>query len=375
MSKAKEMMMKKVNVLCLCIVTIFISACREKVVKNEEKSHIVIDDTVFVKDEILKGKLKKASAKSYSYSKEITAAGTVQAIPTRFAYITPPFSGRVIKSHVSLGQKVKEGMPLYEINSPDFINTQKEFFQSSSSKELVKKEFLRKEELAKAGVCSMKELEEAKNSLLMAEKEYENIIAALNVYQIDNPEAMKLGQPLIIKSPVSGNIVENNIVNGQYIKDDSDPIAIVADLSRVWISAQVKEKDISYLKKGDILNFEVSARPGVLKEGEIFHIDDLVDESTRSIRVISVCDNDYSDLKIGMYATVKFFSEETEAVSVSENALMQNEKFTYVYKEIASDTYLRTPVGVGNTQNGIAIISSGLTKEDIIISEGGYYLK
>ena len=299
----------------------------------------------------------------------------MQAIPTRFAYITPPFSGRVIKSHVSLGQKVKEGMPLYEINSPDFINTQKEFFQSSSSKELVKKEFLRKEELAKAGVCSMKELEEAKNSLLMAEKEYENIIAALNVYQIDNPEAMKLGQPLIIKSPVSGNIVENNIVNGQYIKDDSDPIAIVADLSRVWISAQVKEKDISYLKKGDILNFEVSARPGVLKEGEIFHIDDLVDESTRSIRVISVCDNDYSDLKIGMYATVKFFSEETEAVSVSENALMQNEKFTYVYKEIASDTYLRTPVGVGNTQNGIAIISSGLTKEDIIISEGGYYLK
>ena len=368
-------MMKKVNVLCLCIVTIFMSACREKEVKNEEKSHIVVDDTVFVKDEILKGKLKKASAKSYSYSKEITAAGTVQAIPTRFAYITPPFSGRVIKSHVSLGQKVKEGMPLYEINSPDFINTQKEFFQSSSSKELVKKEFLRKEELAKAGVCSMKELEEAKNSLLMAEKEYENIIAALNVYQIDNPEAMKLGQPLIIKSPVSGNIVENNIVNGQYIKDDSDPIAIVADLSRVWISAQVKEKDISYLKKGDILNFEVSARPGVLKEGEIFHIDDLVDESTRSIRVISVCDNDYSDLKIGMYATVKFFSEETEAVSVSENALMQNEKFTYVYKEIASDTYLRTPVGVGNTQNGIAIISSGLTKEDIIISEGGYYLK
>ena len=192
-------MMKKVNVLCLCIVTIFISACREKEVKNEEKSHIVIDDTVFVKDEILKGKLKKASAKSYSYSKEITAAGTVQAIPTRFAYITPPFSGRVIKSHVSLGQKVKEGMPLYEINSPDFINTQKEFFQSSSSKELVKKEFLRKEELAKAGVCSMKELEEAKNSLLMAEKEYENIIAALNVYQIDNPEAMKLGQTLISK--------------------------------------------------------------------------------------------------------------------------------------------------------------------------------
>ena len=83
MSKAKEMMMKKVNVLCLCIVTIFISACREKEVKNEEKSHIVVDDTVFVKDEILKGKLKKASAKSYSYSKEITAAGTAQAIPSR----------------------------------------------------------------------------------------------------------------------------------------------------------------------------------------------------------------------------------------------------------------------------------------------------
>ena len=56
---------------------------------------------------------------------------------------------------------------------------------------------------------------------------------------------MILGQPLVVRSPISGEIIENNIVTGQYLKDDTEPVAIVADLSEVWIAASSKRKGYS----------------------------------------------------------------------------------------------------------------------------------
>ena len=106
----------------------------------------------------------------------------------------------------------------------------------------------RKEDLIRNGVSSQRELEEAQNALLIADKEFENASAALRVYQVDNPAEMILGQPMIVRSPIPGEVIKDNIVTGQYLKDDTEPIAIVADLSKVWIAAQVKEKDIRVYK-------------------------------------------------------------------------------------------------------------------------------
>ena len=105
----------------------------------------------------------------------------------------------------------------------------------------------RKEDLIKNGVSSQKELEEAQNALLIADKEFENASAALRVYQVDNLGEMILGQPLIVRSPISGVVIKDNIVTGQYLKDDTEPIAIVADLSEVWITGSGKGKKISGL--------------------------------------------------------------------------------------------------------------------------------
>ena len=146
---------------------------------------------------------------------------------------------------------------MFEISSPDFTTAQKEYFQALSLRELSKKDLKRKEDLIKNGVSSQKELEEAQNALLIADKEFENASAALEVYQVEHPENMILGQPLVVRSPISGEIIENNIVTGQYLKDDTEPVAIVADLSEVWIAAQVKEKDIRFINAGSSLDLSL----------------------------------------------------------------------------------------------------------------------
>lgn len=369
------MIKKDILRLPMLFLVISLVSCNNKDTHNEEASFIIKNDTVYIKNnDVLASKIKLSEVELVPYTKEVLTAGTVQPIPTQFAYIAPPFAGRVIRSHIKLGQEIKANTALFEIISPDFMATQKEYFQARSTKELAQKELKRKEDLIRNSVGSQKELEEAANALQIAEKEFENASAALRVYHV-NAENMVLGSPLIVRSPISGQVINNNIVTGQYIANDSEPIATVADISQVWIAAQVKEKDIQFIHEGDDMEIHITAYPERSLKGKVFHIEEAVDEETRSIKVLSICDNKDRLLKIGMYATVHFIDKPSDFIQIPEKALLQGEKDSYVFVEKAPDIYLRTTVEVEVTKEGKAIISKGLEAHQKIISEGGYYLK
>ncbi|XP_037959394.1 putative membrane fusion protein SilB [Teleopsis dalmanni] len=369
--------MKKIKIFQLFLLAsmLCLIGCKKNETQQENSSFVIKGDSVFVKNnDAVFSQIKLSEVETVPYSKEVITAGTVQPLPTQFAYIAPPFAGRVVKSYIKLGQKVKANTPLFEIVSPDFTNTQKEFFQAKSEKELAQKELQRKQDLLSNGVGSQKEMEEAASILQIAEKEYENTYAALQVYHV-NAENMALGQPLIIRSPIAGEVIENNVITGQYIKDDSDPIAIVADLSEVWISAQVKEKDIRFIHENDEMDIFIAAYPEKTLKGKVFHVEEAVDDDTRAIKVLSFVDNKDGLLKIGMYTTVHFLDKPADFIQIPETALLQGEKNSYVFVQKSPDIFIKTPVEVEATMDGTAIISKGLSKNDVIISEGGYYLK
>jgi cobalt-zinc-cadmium efflux system membrane fusion protein len=354
---------------------LFFTACGDKQESEQKSGYRIQGDTVYIADPLLLEKIKVSVSELKPYSKKVITSGVVRPIPPRYAYVAPPFAGRVTKSYVRIGQSVRQGTPLFEISSPDFTSAQKEYFQALSSRELAKKDLKRKEDLIRNGVSSQRELEEAQNALLIADKEFENASAALRVYQVDNLAEMILGQPMIVRSPIPGEVIKDNIVTGQYLKDDTEPIAIVADLSKVWIAAQVKEKDIRFINEGSSLDIEISALPGTVIKGNVYHVEEEVDEETRSIQVLSVCDNLNGHLKLGMYTTVHFLSVPVGQIQIPEKTLLQGEKDSYVFVQIAPLVFVRTSVTVETTENGIAVISEGLRPGDKIISEGGYYLK
>lgn len=355
--------------------TILLTGCEQHMEKAEAFAYRIEGDTVRLSGEGWTDNLRITEVEPVAYSREIVTAGTVRPIPTQYANIAPPFAGRVVKSCVRMGQQVKKGEPLFEIICPDFTAAQKDFFQAKSACDLARKDLRRKEDLIRNGVSSQKELEEAQNALLTAEKDFENAQAALHVYQVEDLVSMSLGQPLVVRAPLSGTLIENNIVNGQYLKDDSDPIAVVADLSNVWVSAQVKEKDIRFIREGDSLDIEVAALPDELIKGVVYHVEEAVDESTRSIRVISECRNGKERLKLGMYATVHFKGIPQRMLQVPETSLLQGIDGSFVYVQIAPEAFVRRMVEVETTSGGKAIIGKGLQAGEKIISEGGYYLK
>ena len=369
--------MKKKTLLQMslfCGIVLF-TGCRKATETQETCGYRIQGDTVRILDDMWAQNIRIDEVKSVPYSKEVVTAGTVRPIPTQYANVAPPFAGRVVKSFVQMGQEVTKGTPLFAIVCADFTDAQKEYFQAQSSRDLALKDLERKQDLTKNGVCSQKELEEAENALLIADKDFENARTALEVYQVENLSSMKLGQPLIVRAPISGLVIENNIVAGQYLKDDTEPIAVVADLSKVWVSAQVKEKDIRFIEEGSNLGIEVAALPGTLIRGTVYHIEEAVDEDTRSIRVLSECVNHNEELKLGMYTTVHFNSDTIQVPAIPETALLQGADHNYVFVQVAPKTFVRRNVTVAVTKDNQAFVEEGLEPGEKIIGQGGYYLK
>ena len=351
------------------------SACKNVEENQPEASYKFVGDTVYVSNKrLLEEKIKFTAAKTEMVTREVVTAGTIQAIPTQYAYIAPPFAGRVVSSHIKLGEHVTKNKALFEIISSDFTTAQKEFLQAESDLLLAKNNMKRQEDLKSNGVASQRELEEASNELFLAEKEYENAYTALQVYQTD-PKTMKLGQPLVIRAPIEGEVIENNIVTGQYLTSEAEQVAIIADLSKVWVVAQVKEKDIRFIHKGDKMDIFVASLSGEPIVGEVYYIDESIDPETRSIRVLSICDNDDRHLKLGMYATVHFFDQPNPYIVVPEKAILQGEDSSYLFVKVGEGKLYKTPVTVISTQNNKAVIAGPINDGDIIVGEGGYYFK
>ncbi|MBV8327844.1 efflux RND transporter periplasmic adaptor subunit [Chryseobacterium sp.] len=316
-------------------------------------------------------KIKTEVVAEQEHSDGVVSAGTIQAIPNHYAEIASPFSGRIIKSFIQLGQNVSAGSPLFEILSSDYFSVQKDYTDALNDVQLAEKNYRRQQDLVKHGVGIQKELDEAETDFKNKKTSLSNASSALKVY---NSKGGGIGSPLIVRAPINGEIISNKIVNGQFLKGDADPVIIIAELSKVWISGDVKEKDIRFVNTGDHVSVKVSAYPDRNITGKVYHINEVVDEDTRSIKVLIECDNPDRKLKPGMYATVNFSTTPTRSIMIPVTALMQQDSSQYVWVKTGKNQFTKRTVTAGETDQKTVRITSGLQVGDTIMTEGGIYM-
>lgn len=365
--------MKKNNIF-LILPFILLVSCKENKESKQQEELLSYGDTVIVSaDSPLNNRLKVITATAENWHAHIVTAGLVKAIPSQYAAIAPHFSGRVTKSYAYLGMQVLPDTPLFEINSSDFIEAQKVFFQAKSQYFLAKKQAQREQGLMEHGIGSERNLEEANTELEIQEKEYENARMSIRLFKAD-PEKLVMGQAFVVRSPIKGEVVDNNIGVGQFIKEDGDPVAAVAEFSKVWVVGQVKEKDIRFINEKDECTISVAAFPDKLIKAKVFHVGEAVEESTRSVETLMLCDNaDYS-LKPGMYATVNFQGASTKALVVPTKAIVQMNEHQFVFVQVSPNKYVRRKVEIMAIEKEKAIIKSGILLGEKVLSEGGIYL-
>ncbi|QNK64023.1 efflux RND transporter periplasmic adaptor subunit [Pedobacter sp. PAMC26386] len=363
------------SLVAIALVIIGLTAsCKQQAAKEPAADFTLKGDVVTVpENSVLRSKLKFITVDTEPFRMQMMTAGTVKAIPTQYAEIAPPFQGRVTKSFIKLGMKTTAETPLFEISSPDFIAAQKVFFQEKSQFQQAERTLRRQKDLMAHGVGTQKDLEEAQTGYDVEKKELENAVIGIKIFKA-NPDKLSLGQALVVHAPIAGEVIENKVVLGQFIKDDAASVATVANLNKVWISGQVKEKDIRYINEKDECEIEVAALPGKKLTGKVYHVNEIVDEDTRSIQVLIECNNSDHALKPGMYVSVNFIDAPTSAILIPLKSILQMNDANFVFVVTAAGKYQKRKVETGNTEGDRVVIKSGLAKGEKIVSEGGFYL-
>lgn len=365
-------MTKRLLLVGLCSMFTF---CKDNNKTSEEVAQYEVSNQVISLTEgsVLKQKIKTTKVSQEDFSFDLMTAGIVQSIPNNYAEIASPFAGRILKSFVKLGQKVAVNAPIFEISSPDYFEAQKDYFDAKQEFRQAEINLSRQKDLLANGVGVQQEVEEAETGFSTAKAAYQNASAALKIFSI-NPDNIVLGQPLVVRSPIAGEVIENNIVIGQYITEDAEPVTKIAALEKVWIVGKVKEKDIKHLGKLDKVQIELSAYPNEPIEGTIHHINEIVDAETRSIEVLIDVENSDRKLKPGMYVNVRFIDKPEQVILVPTRAVLQDEDNAFVYIKVGNDQYKKKEVTTGGVSGDRAVITSGLTETDEVVSEGGIYL-
>ena len=350
-------------------------ACGNNKDAKEDTDLVLEGDTITIKENspVLE-KMKVQKAELQDFSAEFRTVGTVRPVSGNLAEIAPPFAGRIVKSYIKLGQKVGAGSPIFELSSTEYYEAIKSYFAAQSANEVAQKNYNRQKELESHGVASQKDLEQAQSEANIARQEFEQAKASLRIFNID-ATSLQSGQPLKIVSPISGEVVKYNITIGSYVKEDTEPLAVIADLSKVWVTALVKEKYFGAIKQGDRVEIYTDSHPNKIIWGTIYYIGEMLDEETRSLEVIVECNNADRELKLGMFCETHFLSSPTKAVILPATAIMQEQDSNYVLVEVQQNRFIRRNVETETVHKGAVRIVSGIEEGENIVFEGGIYLQ
>ena len=379
-SKGIEDAKKNLVKIPVILSAVIFTSCGNNSSTKEVADLVVNGDTIVIKENspILE-QIVVQNAQLKDFESEYRTNGTVRPVSGKLAEIAPPFAGRIIKSNVKLGQKVSAGSPVFELGSSDFYEAVKSYFAAQSANEVVQRKFNRQKELAANGVVAQRDLEEAQNEANIALQELEQAKASLQIFNIDvemrHAASLQMGQPLKVVSPIAGEVVKCNITIGGYVKEDAEPLVVVADLSKVWVAALVKEKYFGAIKQGDRVEIYTDAHPNKILWGTIYYIGEMLDEETRSLEVIVECNNADRELKLGMFCETHFLSAPTKAIILPSTAIMQEQDNDYVFVEMAKGKFVRRKVVTESVRKNTVRIISGITEGEHVLIEGGVYLQ
>lgn len=296
---------------------------------------------------------------------ELNVPATAEADPAKMAKISPPLPGRVVKLLVRLGDAVKQGAPLFSLDSPDLVAAQSDFLKARSAEAQADRAYARQKDLCEHGIGAKRDLEEAETERDLARSELERASTRLHLLGVDPGQ---VGRPVLVRAPVSGRIIDLAVASGEYQNDPAAVLMTVADLSTIWVTANVPEKDIQRVAVGQDAVIDFAAYPGEHFAGRVQFIGEVLMPETRSVRVRIELDNPQGRLKPGMFARVTLRGKEAPEILVPPAALQVRGDKSYLFVEKTPWSFERRPVEVGETlPDGVCIVHGLSAGERVVI--------
>jgi len=371
-SKGNRIVIISLVIAILLAVTITPQFLQRSISEDAPAQYIKTNGHIYIPESSpLRSRIGVGEVSTQIVRTEVSAPATVEAKPSMRANIFPPAGGRIVKLHVNMGQRVKTGQALFEIYSPDIAEVQTEYIRARSALVQAERDLRRKEDLHKKGITPLRELEEAATQFEIAQSEMDGALLKLRIMGIEEND---IGKPLIVRSPINGRVVDLNVAQGVFIAEPNEPLMIIADLSRVWVRANIQEKDIRFIKPDADVKASFAAYPGEIYDGKVLFLSDILDEDTRTTRVIIEFENDNLKLKPGMFASVKLLSEPAPQLVIDHKAVLQRRDYSYVYVQKQAFTFEKRIVKTGDLIEGKIVIHEGLAKHELVVNQNAVAL-
>jgi cobalt-zinc-cadmium efflux system membrane fusion protein len=324
--------------------------------------------------------LATAEAVYQPMSSHLKATGKVLASPFKKAIVSYPFPARVAGIHVRPGDWVKTGQELVTLQSEAVGEAKSDYFKTLADLELAKSSYEREKRLFDRGAGAGKNLQAAETERKVAEASLEAAEKKLHVLGFTEDqvrraaESHEINATIALFAPLAGRIVDNNVVLGAMV-DQSTEILTILDPSVVCVDADIYERDIAAVRKGQEVELTVPAYPELAFEGRILYIGDEIKEETRTVTVRTEVANGDFRLKPGMFASLSILLDrQARALTVPQAAVLDDGPRKIVF--VARDgEFVPRVVETGAKMNGSIEITSGLEAGEKVVTEGNYQLK
>lgn len=317
------------------------------------------------------------------FHKTIDTAGSVDFDNDQATSVLAPFSGPVSKLLVSLGQNVKKGDALAVVDSPDFATAIGAYRKAIATAKTARQVADTDKDLVQHNGVSQRDEQQAQTDAANAEADREAALQALVSLNVDAKVIKDIQDGHVvsridgtIRSPIAGTVVEKLITPGQLLQAATTPCFTVADLSKVWVTAQIFGSNLASINVGDQSDVRTDFDSKMLS-GKVDNISALVDPNTRAVGVRVVVDNPNGLLKKQMYVRVLIHSsQESSGLLVPVSAILRDdENLPFVYVVQPNGNFARAHVTLGYRDDERYEITDGLHVGDQIIVDGALFVQ
>ncbi len=331
-------------------------------IPQEQMSHVQI---VKVQPTTLTRTLRLTGAVAYNGFKTIPVISQV--------------SGPVARIVVVPGQHVKAGDPMLFASSPDYSQTRTNYLKAKDAYALAEKAYARAKDLYDHKAIAEQVLEQAESAEVQAGGDLASAQAALKVLGVSDPDAVVKSPPTFeipVKSPITGEVVEQDVAAGQLLQTGATQCFMISDTSSVWVLVNVYQKDVPYVRMGDTVTIQTETYPEVF-HGRIAYVAASLDPNTRTLQARIETANPGEKLKKDMYvvATVNAGTIKNAIALPDASILRDNENQPFVYAETSANQFGRRSVTLGESLNGQTEVTSGLKSGDQVIGDGSLFLQ
>ena len=323
--------------------------------------------------------LKITTVKPSEVKDSLRLSARVDLDQHKVARIGASVTGRITEIGAELGQSVKKGQQLALLNSTELGKAQADYLKASSQVNLRRIVVNRAQRLLESDVLSTAELQERQGVLTEAEVDLNATRDQLKVMGMGEADLSRLSKQRNIHSfsPVSasieGVVIERNVTLGQVVQP-ADSLFTVADLSQLWLVAEVPEQQAHWVRQGDQVQAEVPALPDQEVSGKLIYVGDLVNPETRTVTLRMALANPHRLFKPQMLATLKISKPGSQTLVVSSQAVVRDNDQDYVFVQTAPSRFELRAVRLGQEDGGLRPVLEGLKNAEMIVADGAFHL-